>query len=251
MRLRSYASILCLLAAWQVASQAGLLSQVIAPSPVRILLGIKALAITGMPPGKLLWPHLGHSLLRVTVGFTAALGCGVTMGLMVGSSKKMRLLFCVPLEFLRPIPPLAWIPISIYWFGISTASAAFIIFLGAFFPIMVNTVAGVTSVDPTLLAAARTLNAGRASIFFKVLLPSTVPAIFTGMRVGLGVAWMTLIAAEFSGVKQGYGLGFMIMTARDIQRPDLIMAGMLVIGFAGFVIDAGMRRLQKYIVRWQ
>jgi len=251
MKLKAYASILILLAAWQYLSQTGYLSQVIAPSPWQILLGLKALALSGMPPGKLLWPHLTYSLLRIAAGFSVALVCGVIIGLMVGSSNKMRLLFCVPLELLRPIPPLAWIPISIYWFGISTTAAAFIIFLGAFFPILVNTVAGVTSVDPTLLAAARTLNAGRLTIFFKVLVPSTVPAIFTGMRVGIGVAWMTLIAAEFSGVKQGYGLGFMIMTARDIQRPDLILAGMLVIGFTGFVIDAGMRRLQKYIVCWQ
>jgi len=251
MKLKAYASILCLLAAWQYVSQAGYLPQVIAPSPWRILLGLKALAISGMPPGKLLWPHLIHSLVRVGVGFGTALICGVSIGLMVGGSQKMRHLFCVPLEFMRPIPPLAWIPISIYWFGISTTAAAFIIFLGAFFPILVNTAEGVACVDKTLIAAARTLNAGRLTLFFKVLVPATVPAIFTGMRIGIGVAWMTLIAAEFSGVKQGYGLGFMIMTARDIQRPDLIMAGMLVIGLTGFVIDAGMRRLQKYCVCWQ
>jgi ABC-type nitrate/sulfonate/bicarbonate transport system permease component len=153
-------------------------------------------------------------------------------------------------EIVRPIPPLAWIPIAILWFGIGIKSAAFIIFLGAFFPVLLNTVNGVRSIDPVLIEAARVLNAGPRFIFLKVLIPGAVPSIFTGMRIGLGIGWMSLVAAEFTGVKQGYGLGYMIMTARDIQRPDEILAGMLVIGLIGLGIDACLRAAQRHWVRW-
>jgi ABC-type nitrate/sulfonate/bicarbonate transport system permease component len=153
-------------------------------------------------------------------------------------------------ELARPVPPLAWIPISILWFGIGLSSAAFIIFLGAFFPILLNTIAGVTSVSPTLVEAARTLGAGRRQVLCKVLLPGAAPSMFLGLRIGVGIGWMTLLAAEFAGVKSGYGLGHLIMTARDIQRPDLIMAGMAVIGVLGLSIDAGLRRLERRALPW-
>jgi ABC-type nitrate/sulfonate/bicarbonate transport system permease component len=151
----------------------------------------------------------------------------------------------------RPIPPLAWIPIAILWFGIGMKSAAFIIFLGAVFPIILNTVAGVLSINPLLVEAAKTLNAGEKDIFFKVLLPGSAPSIFLGMRIGVGIGWMTLVAAEFTGVREGYGLGYMIMTARDIQRPDEILAGMLVIGITGLLINLLLRGCEGKIIRWR
>jgi ABC-type nitrate/sulfonate/bicarbonate transport system permease component len=155
------------------------------------------------------------------------------------------------IEVLRPVPPLAWIPIAILWFGIGITSAGFIIFLGAFFPILLNTIAGVTSVNPTLVEAARTLGASERQILAKVLLPGAMPNIFVGLRVGLGIGWMTLVAAEFTGVRSGYGLGYMIMTARDIQRADEIMAGMAVIGLTGLLIDACLRAVQARLVPWK
>jgi ABC-type nitrate/sulfonate/bicarbonate transport system permease component len=154
-------------------------------------------------------------------------------------------------ELIRPIPPLAWIPIAILWFGIGNSSAAFIIFLGAFFPILLNATAGVLAIDPLLIEAAHTLNAKDKDIFFKVLVPGSIPSILTGMRIGAGIAWMTLVAAEFTGVKQGFGLGYMIMTARDIQRSDEIVAGMLVIGLIGTAIDKCLRIIERCIVKWR
>jgi ABC-type nitrate/sulfonate/bicarbonate transport system permease component len=159
----------------------------------------------------------------------------------MGWSSRLRCLFSPIIEVFRPIPPLAWIPIAILWFGIGIRSAAFIIFLGVFFPILLNTVSGVLSTNPRLIDAIKTLNAGEKDIFLKVLIPASLPSIFVGIRVGMGVGWMTLVAAEFSGVKEGYGLGFMIMTARDIQRPDEILAGMFVIGVTGLLIDGLLR----------
>jgi ABC-type nitrate/sulfonate/bicarbonate transport system permease component len=154
-------------------------------------------------------------------------------------------------EMVRPIPPLAWIPIAILWFGIGVRSAAFIIFLGAFFPILLSTTAGVLSVDKILLEASHTLGAKGKDIFFKVLVPGATPSIFTGLRIGLGIGWMTLVAAEFTGVKGGYGLGYMIMVARDIQRPDQIVAGMVVIGLIGYLLDVSIRIVEGRVLRWR
>jgi ABC-type nitrate/sulfonate/bicarbonate transport system permease component len=200
---------------------------------VQVLRGLQDLVTMGMPPGHQLHWHIYHSLLRVFWGYLTALICRHPLGIAMGWSRSLSAALEPIMEMLRPIPPLAWIPIAILWFGIGNQSAAFIIFLGAFFPILLNTVSGVRTIDPLLIEAARTLNATRRFIFLKVLLPGAFPSIFTGLRIGLGIGWMTLVAAEFTGVRQGYGLGYMIMTARDIQRPDQIVAGMAVIGLSG------------------
>jgi ABC-type nitrate/sulfonate/bicarbonate transport system permease component len=154
-------------------------------------------------------------------------------------------------EVIRPVPPLAWLPLAVIWFGIGLASSAFIIALGAFFPIVLNTVSGVKSVDGHLVEAARTLGASDRTILAKVLVPGSMPSIITGVRIGMGIAWMSLIAAELLGVKNGYGLGYMIMTARDLARNDLLVAGIVVIGFAAFLVDWIIRLLEKRLLRWR
>ncbi len=195
--------------------------------------------------------HLVYSLYRVFWGYTIAVILAVPLGIIIGWSPRIRLLIQPTMELIRPIPPLAWIPIAILWFGIGIKSAAFIIFLGAFFPILINTTSGVLATEPIHIEAARTLHASNKDIFLKVLIPAAIPSILTGMRIGVGIGWMTLVAAEFTGVKQGYGLGYMIMTARDIHRPDEILAGMFLIGLIGFVIDMGLRFIERKLVRWK
>jgi ABC-type nitrate/sulfonate/bicarbonate transport system permease component len=221
------------------------------PSPVEIILGFKDLLIVGVPPGNLLHNHMLYSLYRVALGYAIAALLAIPLGLLTGWSPVLLRTTRPLFEVVRPIPPLAWIPIAILWFGIGIKSAAFIIFLGAFFPILLNTISGVLSIQPILLEAARTLHAKEKDIFLKVLLPGAVPSIFVGMRIGIGIGWMTLVAAEFTGVKEGYGLGYMIMTARDIQRPDEILAGMLVIGVIGLLIDIGLRTAESRMIRWR
>ncbi|QXM09255.1 ABC transporter permease [Geomonas subterranea] len=240
-----------MVALWQAFCQAGIVSPIKAPAPSQVLEGMVELALNGMPPGSKLLPHIYYSLARVGWGFSLAVAIGVPLGLTMGWSRRVRSCLEAPLELLRPVPPMAWIPISILWFGIGNKAAAFIIFLGAFFPVLLNTMAGVKSIDPVILDAARTLNAARRTVFFKILIPATVPSIFTGVRIGLGIGWMTLVAAEFTGVREGYGLGYMIMTARDIQRPDLIVAGMCVIGFVGIILDKGLRVVRDRCAAWQ
>ena len=236
---------------WQGLSLLGLIPAFKLPSPVSVALGLGDLIAVGMPPGHPLQKHIAYSLYRVFLGYGMAVLIGVPMGIALGWSTKLRDALGPLIELVRPIPPLAWIPIAILWFGIGTPSAAFIIFLGAFFPILLNTVSGVLSIDKRLIEAARTLNATSRDVFLKVLVPGSVPAIMTGLRIGIGIAWMTLVAAEFTGVKQGYGLGYMIMTARDIQRPDEIIAGMLVIGIIGLGIDLGLRFWERRLIRWR
>ncbi len=232
-----YLPLFIVLSFWQLCCLSGTLPNYILPSPINIIVGLGNLETVGMPPGNQLHNHLLYSLYRVAWGFSIACGLGIPLGLLMGWFPKFRQLSSPFVELLRPIPPLAWIPIAIVWLGIGLKSAAFIIFLGAFFPLLLNTASGVMSINPVLIDVAKTMCASQKDIFLKVLLPGSLPSILVGMRVGMGVAWMTLVAAEFSGIKDGYGLGFMIMTARDLQKTEEIMAGMLVIGIIGFTID--------------
>jgi ABC-type nitrate/sulfonate/bicarbonate transport system permease component len=251
MRFDRYILLLILLILWQALCSLKLIPNHLLPSPIKIVLGLKDLLIIGMPPGHLLPKHILYSLYRVGLGFAAAVLLGIPVGLWMGWSPRLRRVVNPLVELIRPIPPLAWIPIAILWFGIGMKSAAFIIFLGAFFPILLNTVSGVLAINPIYFEAAQTLNARRKDVFFKVLVPGSIPSIFVGMRIGVGIGWMTLVAAEFTGVRTGYGLGYMIMTARDIQRPDEILAGMLVIGLIGYLINGGLKACERKVVRWR
>jgi ABC-type nitrate/sulfonate/bicarbonate transport system permease component len=236
---------------WQLLAYFSIIPDHKIPSPWETILGVKALAFVGLPSGYTLFTHIAESLYRVIYGFSIAIVIAVPLGIVMGWSKVLRELLNPLVEIIRPIPPLAWIPIAIFWFGIGIKSAAFIIFLGAFFPILLSTVSGVLSVDPILIEASRTLGARQRDIYTKILIPGATPSIYTGLRIGMGVAWMTLIAAEFTGVKSGYGLGYMIMVARDIQRPDYILAGMMVIGITGYTLDTCLRTLERMMLRWK
>ena len=251
MKIERYLFPLLLILVWQGVSFWGIIPSYKLPSPLEILTGLKDLALVGMPPGFQLHNHILYSLYRVALGYAFALLLAIPLGLLMGWSGRVRRMLRPVMEMIRPVPPLAWIPIAILWFGIGIKSAAFIIFLGAFFPILLNTISGVLSIPPILGEAARTLHARERDIFQKVLLPGSIPSIFVGMRIGVGIGWMTLVAAEFTGVKEGFGLGYMIMTARDIQRPDEILAGMVVIGVIGLLVDFGLRVLEARIIRWR
>jgi len=235
---------------WQLFSMLGFLPYYMLPSPWEISLGAKSLLIEGLPPGHVLYRHALESLLRVFLGFAIAACLGIPLGILMGWSQKLMTLLRPFVEVLRPIPPLAWIPIAIIWFGIGIESAAFIIFLGAFFPILLNTISGVRAVDVRIVEATKVLGAKERHILLKVLAPGSLPSIWTGLRIALGIAWMTLVAAEFTGVKSGYGLGYLIMVARDIQRPDLVIAGMMTIGLIGYGLDGLFRTGQRELLKW-
>jgi ABC-type nitrate/sulfonate/bicarbonate transport system permease component len=218
---------------------------------MNIILGFTELLIQGLPPGYTLTGHCAASLKRVLSGVAIAIVTALPLGIAMGYWTRARNYLTPFVEMIRPIPPLAWVPIAILWFGIGDRSSSFIIFLGAFFPILLNTIGGVLSINRRLIESSIILGAKKGALFGKVLLPGAMPSIITGVRIALGIGWMTLVAAEFTGVKSGYGLGYMIMTARDIQRPDQIIAGMAVIGMIGYAMDFGIRKMEHKILRWR
>jgi len=236
---------------WEALGAAGIVPENRLPPPTHVLGGLGELISRGLPPGSHLLGHCVASLRRVLGGVAAALAVGIPLGLLMGRSARLRSLVNPFVEILRPIPPLAWVPIAILWLGIGDGSAVFIIFLGAFFPILLNTVGGVLSIERGLVEAAIILGASKRDLFLKVLAPGALPATITGVRIAVGVGWMTVVAAEFTGVRSGYGLGYMIMTARDIQRADQIVAGMLVIGLIGYAMDALIRVAERRLLRWR
>lgn len=242
---------LAFLAVWQLLAMTGILPSNRLPSPFEIILALKELLMFGLPQGKVLFYHCLFSLVRVLGGFLAAAAVAIPFGIVLGRSKRLHEMVIPIIEIIRPVPPLAWIPLSILWFGIGFKSAVFIIFLGCFFPIILSTISGVLSVDKVLIDAAKTLGAQEREIFYKVLLPGSFPSIYTGLRIAMGIGWMTLVAAEFTGVKSGYGVGYMIMTARDIQRPDYILAGMVTIGLIGFLLDLLLRLCERKSLKWR
>ena len=175
------------------------------------------------------------SLSRALLGILAASVVAVPIGLAMGSSPLILRLLTAPVELLRPVSAVAWIPLAILWFGIGLKSVVFVIFIGCVFFILLNTIAGVRDVDPALVKAAQTLGAGRPTIFFKVILPAALPSILLGMRVALAGAWGGVIVAEMIASQEG--VGYMIHWAQTTFRPELVIGGMLVIGAVGFALN--------------
>lgn len=250
MRKWKWLSPIAVLILWQLLAAPGWLGRG-TPTPVEVAVGLYQLAATGFPPGYRLPGHVLASLVRVLFGFGAAALVAVPLGILMGWSRTLDAVVDPLVEAVRPVPPLAWLPLAVTWFGIGYASASFLIFLGALFPILLNTITGVRSVDPHLVEAARTLGAGRRTVLVKVLAPGALPSVTTGLRIGMGIAWMTVIAAELTGVKSGYGLGYLIMSARDVARMDYVVAGIVVIGIVGFLLDRLIRCAERRALRWR
>ena len=194
-----------------------------------------------------LWTHLRDSLERELVAFLWACSA-IPLGMAMGWWRWIEDQFDPVIEVLRPVPPLAWIPLSILWFGIGDVQNEFIIFLACFFPILVNTVAGVKGVEPSLVRAARCLGANVFQVLWRIVLRAALPQIVMGVRVGLGVGWMALVAAELVGANSG--LGFLINDSRTILRTDYVIVGMAAIGVVGFSIDRAIRVVVRRLMPW-
>ena len=192
--------------------------------------------------------HLLASLSRVYGGFAIAASLAVPLGLLIGRISIVRRLVDPTLQVLRPIPVTAWLPLSMIIFGLGPRSAFFLVCLGAFYPILINTIFGVRSVDPRLFEAASMLGCQGTAQFYRVVLPASLPAIFTGLRLGLGFAWVVIVVGEMTGVPTG--LGAIIMEARQLSRTEIVICGMVVIGVAGFISDRLVLMLGKRLLRW-
>ncbi|WP_020651972.1 ABC transporter permease [Massilia niastensis] len=188
------------------------------------------------------------SLYRVALGFGIGAGLALPLGLAMGASPAVHAWVNPLVQVLRPIPPIAYIPLAILWFGLGNPPAVFLIALGAFFPVLMNTIAGVRQVDGIYLRAARNLGAGGATLFLRVILPAAVPSILSGARIGIGTAFIVVIVSEMIAVNNG--LGYRILEAREYFWSDKIIAGMASIGLLGLAIDIGMNRLNNHLLRW-
>ncbi len=192
--------------------------------------------------------HILASMERVYGAFALAALVALPLGLLIGRLRIARDLLDPLLQLLRPIPVTAWLPLSMILFGLGARSAFFLVALGAFFPILLNTSFAVRSVEPRLFEAAAMLGVSPARMFPKVVLPASLPGIFTGLRLGLGFAWVVIVVGEMTGVQTG--LGAMIMDARQLSRTDVIVAGMATIGLLGFLSDFAILSLGKRLLRW-
>lgn len=243
-RVGRYAPLLLFFLIWEFVSRSDPTLMRLMPPPTKVLKAALELTARGE-----LQEHILASLKRVAVALILACGVGFPLGAALGASRTFQWFFEPIVSFFRPIPPLAWIPLSIVWLGIGDAQNEFIIFLGAFFPIVLNTMQGVRDVEKQFIRAAQTLGASRLSIAWTVILPSALSAMFIGLRVGLGIAWMALVAGEL--VAATSGLGFLISQGRLLFRTDYIVVGMVMIGVIGLLLDVGIVGIQRLVMPWQ
>ncbi|WP_018237278.1 ABC transporter permease [Ensifer sp. BR816] len=241
---------------WQLLSNAHVVRPEILPSPTAIAARwIEYLLPQEPAAGFLDWlqssellSDLFASLRRVVLGFGLGAGLALPLGLLMGTDKRVEALLDPIFQFLRPIPPIAYIPLAILWFGLGDPPAVFLISIGAFFPVLINTIAGVRSVDSIYVRAALNLGADRMTLFRRVILPAATPYILTGARIGIGTAFIVVIVAEMIAVNSG--LGYRILEAREYLWSDKVIAGMITIGLLGLAIDVGVNRLNGYLLRW-
>jgi NitT/TauT family transport system permease protein len=240
---------LLLLALWWLATASRPDSLIPSPPVVAVQLwdlafgGIYDDAFSGM-----LLPDLIATVGRVYGAFVLATIIALPLGMLIGRLSIVRGLLEPTLQLLRPIPVTAWLPLSMIMFGLGARSAFFLVALGAFYPILVNTVFAVRSVEPRLFEAAQMLGVSPAQLFPKVVLPASLPGIFTGLRLGLGFAWVVIVVGEMTGVQTG--LGAMIMDARQLSRTEIVISGMAVIGLAGFLSDLAVQALGRRLLAW-
>jgi NitT/TauT family transport system permease protein len=192
--------------------------------------------------------HIWKSMQRVYGGFFLAALIGTPLGMMVGRIKILRQLLDPTISVLRPIPVTAWLPLSMIFFGLGPNAAIFLVFLGAFYPILLNTIFGVRSVDPRLFEAAAMLGCSGAGMFRQIVLPASLPAIFNGLRIAHGFAWILIVVGEMTGVPTG--LGSVVMDGRTLSRTDLVITGMIVIGACGFATDRIIVAINNRLLKW-
>ena len=216
------------------------------PTPWQVVTGTLELARDGT-----LWEHIGASLMRVGAGFGIAVLFAIPLGLWMGWVRGAYITLNPIFQILRPISPIAWIPIAILWFGVGNASPIYLIFIASVFPMIVQTTVGVHTIEKRFLRAAENFGVPRGKFFRQVVFPATLPQVIVGMRIGLGVAWLVVVAAEMIALRSG--LGYMIMDARNAgNRYDLVIAGMIIIGLIGLALDGSMRLLEGMkSMRWR
>ncbi|MGF6476804.1 taurine transport system permease protein [Pantoea dispersa] len=244
----SLLSVAVLLLLWWGVTALGLIAPLFLPPPQQVL--HKLLVIAG-PQGFMdatLWQHLGASLTRMLVALFFAALIGIPVGIAMGLSPAVRGLLDPLIELYRPVPPLAYLPLMVIWFGIGETSKILLIYLAIFAPVTLSTLAGVKNTQQVRIRAAQALGATRGQLLRFVILPGALPEILTGLRIGLGVGWSTLVAAELIAATRG--LGFMVQSAGEFLATDVVLAGIAVIALIAFSLELGLRALQRRLTPW-
>ncbi|HDS9367541.1 TPA: taurine ABC transporter permease TauC [Escherichia coli] len=244
----SIGTLAVLLTVWWTVAALQLISPLFLPPPQQVL--AKLLTIAG-PQGFMdatLWQHLAASLTRIVLALLAAVVIGIPVGIAMGLSPTVRGILDPVIELYRPVPPLAYLPLMVIWFGIGETSKILLIYLAIFAPVAMSVLAGVKSAQQVRIRAAQSLGASRAQVLWFVILPGALPEILTGLRIGLGVGWSTLVAAELIAATRG--LGFMVQSVGEFLATDVVLAGIAVIAIIAFLLELGLRALQRRLTPW-
>ncbi len=232
------------LATWYAIAISGRFSQNLLPSPLDVLSALGELYANGN-----LFMHVTASLSKVFIGFTIAALLAIPTGLVVGWYKYAYYGLEPLIQMIRTVSPIAWIPLAILWFGIGDPPAVFIIIITTFFPILISTIQAIKNLDPVLVKTAMNFGAKDYSMLLKIVLPASLPYVFLGLRIALGISWVVIVAAEMVGMQSG--LGYLILDARNLLRTDMVIAGMVTIGAIGFTLDWIMNWIEKRVLKYR
>lgn len=232
-----------LIAIWQLSATTGLLESRILPAPTAVVSAFWQLMLSGE-----LWQHVQVSAGRALMGLFIGGGLGLVLGLLNGSSKLASTLLDTTLQMIRNIPALALIPLVILWFGIDESAKLFLVAIGVFFPVYINTYHGIRSVDPQLIEMGKSYGLTRAQLYREIILPGAMPSILVGLRFALGLVWVLLIVAETISAQAG--IGYMTMNAREFLQTDVVLVGILLYALLGKLADVCAVMLERYLLRW-
>ena len=241
-------SVLSVLGLWWLASYLAWVPDLLLPNPSAVFNKLLSVSQEGFADATL-WVHLSASLQRVLLATIAAVLTAIPLGLALGLNRIVCALIDPLIELYRPVPPLAYLPLIIIWFGIGEFSKVLLIYLAIFAPLVLSTAAGVRRIAPDRVHAAQALGANRVQLVVWVILPNTLPDILTGLRIGLGAGWSTLVAAELVAATQG--LGFMVQSAAQFLVTDVVILGILVIALVALLLDSALRLVQHWLTPWQ
>lgn len=242
-KIRSIIMMISIILFWEYASQIGLVRKSILPPPSVVMKTFFTMISNGE-----LMDHIGISILRVLEGFFIGAMLAIVVGILCGLYKKVDDYLSLVIGFLRPIPILAWTPLLILWLGIDESSKVALIVIGTFWTVLLNVVSGIKSTDRKLMEVASILEKDNRTLLLKVILPSSLPAIFTGLRSGIDMAWRSVVGAEMIAASKG--IGFLITYAREISQPDVMIVGMICIGIIGILIEKLLAFFEKHLLKW-